>query len=978
MIDQLVAALGQELGLTSKEIADTVWLALQMESLGLSATTARKATDGEADAKPNRGQSLNRDVMPTDLDLESEKPLQGAQPAAELHTPNSQSENGGGLGSELMLKVPDARSLREPLSLAKSLKPLLQKVTAGWSTKLDEAATVERIADEGIWMPVLQPALEPWLDLALVVDESISMHLWQRTLTELKRLLANYGVFRDVRVWSLVTDDEGQVKLRPRLGAAARRQTLHRPSELIDAGGRRLILIATDCVSAIWQDGTVLPALKLWAASGPIAILQMLPEWLWARTGLGFASAVRFHALMPGVPNQQLEVRDLSPWDEVDLEAGVRVPVVTLETEPFLAWAKMVSAKEGAWTPGFIFEPGMLKAENHFQSLNTSSRNSAEEKVQQFRAVASPMARKLSGFLAASPIISLPVVAIIRDCFLPKSKQIHVAEVFLSGLLQPAINSKLETSLSMLVRYEFLDGIREELLKSVTTRDSLNVIEEVSSFISRRLGVSLNTFVSLIRDPNDEGNQYLVSQSSSFAKMTAKILRQLGGEYAKFAESLEKKHLNFQQNDAKIPRVSFPANKETLNFCLAIDRLTSADSDHFAIWVLESPFPGGYTHHDQIWNDSVASIWSNWQQFFSLRELPGIPHVSSAYVPQFTLDELLDQVAPTTDGGGYTGRLMQGLGVALWNWLFDGSIRQSLERCLGMAMGQNHTLHVKLDIRAPELVPIPWEVMQPQLGRPAISLGPQILFSRTVSAVAPLNTTKPDIDLRILLVTGHDEVGTPQTSELSPNNISSLSQEAQVLKDLLDFSTARPLRKPTEKVFCQVESLVEPDLETLITTLDTGNFNVFFYMGHGVPASDGGMLFLQPGFTIRGTELSQILVRFRIRLAVFNNCWGAQPDQQQQQVIPRSSLAEVMLHHGIPAVIAMRDPITDEEALSFIKILSQSLSGRQSIEQAMAVARQHLLTIYKFNQPAWISPVLYMHPQFDGQLLHNETVESTL
>jgi pSer/pThr/pTyr-binding forkhead associated (FHA) protein len=33
------------------------------------------------------------------------------------------------------------------------------------------------------------------------------------------------------------------------------------------------------------------------------------------------------------------------------------------------------------------------------------------------------------------------------------------------------------------------------------------------------------------------------------------------------------------------------------------------------------------------------------------------------------------------------------------------------------------------------------------------------------------------------------------------------------------------------------------------------------------------------------------------------------------------------------------------------------------------VARQQLLTLYKFNQPAWTLPVLYMHPQFEGELI---------
>jgi hypothetical protein len=53
------------------------------------------------------------------------------------------------------------------------------------------------------------------------------------------------------------------------------------------------------------------------------------------------------------------------------------------------------------------------------------------------------------------------------------------------------------------------------------------------------------------------------------------------------------------------------------------------------------------------------------------------------------------------------------------------------------------------------------------------------------------------------------------------------------------------------------------------------------------------------------TELAQVLTRNPVKLAVFNACWGAQPDQEGYQAIPRSSLAEVLLHHGVPAVLAL-------------------------------------------------------------------------
>ncbi|HZG37181.1 MAG TPA: CHAT domain-containing protein [Nodosilinea sp.] len=415
-------------------------------------------------------------------------------------------------------------------------------------------------------------------------------------------------------------------------------------------------------------------------------------------------------------------------------------------------------------------------------------------------------------------------------------------------------------------------------------------------------------------------------------------------------------------------------SSDALTLCLAIDRLTQADdSNHYAIWVLKSPFPGGYAHHDRLWDSQMDQIWNSWGQFFSLRGLPPVPHVPSAYVPQFHLDDLLDRVAPATEAGGYTGRLMQGLGVSLWEWLFDGPIRQTLERSLGMAIGQNQPLKLRLEVRPPELIGLPWEIMQPQPGCPALSLGPQVLVSRTASTVEPLPKAELDTSLRILLVLGQDEPGTAEGSE----KVLQLPQEAEALKQLLELSASRLSYQGASPVVCQVQTLLEPDAKTLLKALETGYFNVFFYAGHGVPAPDGGLLFLSQGGSLSGTELAQGLAHNGIRLAVFNTCWGAQPDLQQQQVIPRSSLAEVLLHHGVPAVLAMRDSIADDEALSFIQVLARGLAERQPVAQAVALARQHLLTAYRFNHPAWTLPVLYEHPQFEGHLLREATLAVT-
>ena len=400
---------------------------------------------------------------------------------------------------------------------------------------------------------------------------------------------------------------------------------------------------------------------------------------------------------------------------------------------------------------------------------------------------------------------------------------------------------------------------------------------------------------------------------------------------------------------------------------LSVARLSTTGTENFAIWVLKAPYIGGYVLHDCPWSQTLIQSWQAWQEMFASHiPLQAFPEPVSPTLALVS-DPVLSASGQTTS---YSNRLMQHLGVSLWQWLFEGPIQNSLAQSQGIAIGQDKPLRLRLEIRDPDLIAVPWEIMQPQAGKPAISLPGQLLFSRTTSDVDPLPPLRTNQGLNIMLVLGQNAPFS-ETSPTASAQWLQLEHEAAILEQTLkNCERLGPIGSTTlATVKCQVDTLVQPTPAELISQLETQAYNMFFYAGHGLPGPDGGLLFLQPGMALNGTELAQVLTRCRVTLCVVNACWGAQPAAVNQQPLPRSSLAEVLIHHGVPAVLAMRDEIADPEALSFIQAFAQALASRLPIDQAVAIARQQLLTLYRFNYPAWTLPVLYLHPEFDGELI---------
>ena len=424
---------------------------------------------------------------------------------------------------------------------------------------LNEEATARRIAEEDIWIPVLDHALTRWLEVMLVIDLGKSMTIWQQTIIELHHLLAHHGAFRDLRLWELDTNDASRVRLYAGVGQGVQNRQPHNDLELIDISGHRLVLVVTDCVSAAWHSGLVTGILAKWGRYNHVTLLQVLPKRLWSRTALGAGTPVRLHASIPGSPNIQLHVQSTQYWDNEETLPSVPIPIVTLEPQPLSAWTRAIARAEDEWIPGFELVIHSLTTDKQEQNDYVlyeealSVKLSAADQVRRFRANASTSAWRLAGFLATLPI-TLPIVRLVQQAMFQAPQQAHVAEVFLSGLLEiaPANNEVLDPEE---VQYDFVNGVRENLLNFLAPTDLSRVLTEITSLITSKFAHPLD-FGALLANPIGKEGIQIDKENRPFALMGAKALRRFGGEYVVLANWLEEECTYFEEDDNKMKGVA--------------------------------------------------------------------------------------------------------------------------------------------------------------------------------------------------------------------------------------------------------------------------------------------------------------------------------------------------------------------------------------------------------------------------------------
>jgi len=538
------------------ELAEIIWLASQDLFLPKTANELPKLLRGPIDdvaqpkpePPPTGPTHFGPGVKPAQppatkaTDKEADAPVK-VPPPRKVSKPEDLSSG------ELLLRVPAARALPDAPALARALRPFRRRVAARTQWVLDEEETVSviaasRLSGSDVWCPVLKPARARWLEIALVIDNANSMTIWRDTLLGFRSMLERLGGFRDIRVWWLDTASAKRISLLTRPGSSL----LRTPGELSAADGRRIILLASDCLAPAWQSGEVGRMLVQLGRQQPVAILQMLPTSFWRRTTLDPAVGTQYvtvGAREPGAPNNHLTRRRFRARRREPAPPGTPIPVITLEAEMLAAWAKLIHRVTPPNFPAVILPssqssaaPGNGPAALRFAGEDERAR--AIRLVDDYRRVASDRALRLAGLLAAAPL-RLPVMRLVHRLYNREtSRQLDLAEFFLSNLIrrQAPLPPPGTAEDPDMVDYEFEPGVRDVLLSQGLLADMLGVQKVVSAYLNQRFGQTLD-FCAIVITPEAVRTTRLGEENRIFARIAAHVLRRLGGRYAPAAAQID-------------------------------------------------------------------------------------------------------------------------------------------------------------------------------------------------------------------------------------------------------------------------------------------------------------------------------------------------------------------------------------------------------------------------------------------------------
>jgi DNA-binding transcriptional ArsR family regulator len=291
------------------------------------------------------------------------------------------------------------------------------------------------------------------------------------------------------------------------------------------------------------------------------------------------------------------------------------------------------------------------------------------------------------------------------------------------------------------------------------------------------------------------------------------------------------------------------------------------------------------------------------------------------------------------------------VGDELFRTVFQGELLKAFQGCLAKALG-GPGLRIRLRLNdVPHLAGLPWEYLYHAEGRGFLALSGRTPVIRYLELSEALGTLLVEPPLRVLAVIS------------TPRGYRELAEADEEWRRLV--AALKPL---LQNGLIEVERLERPTPEALETRLHTGQpVHVLHFVGHGGFSElrgEGVLVFEDNdgnGVPVGGPSLAYLLQDHpSLRLAVLNACNGARSSQENTF----AGTAQVLVQHGVPAVIAMRSEVMDETACSFAEKFYRALAAGLPVDACVGEVRRALAAE---RNPEWGTPVLYLRAT-DGRL----------
>ena len=361
------------------------------------------------------------------------------------------------------------------------------------------------------------------------------------------------------------------------------------------------------------------------------------------------------------------------------------------------------------------------------------------------------------------------------------------------------------------------------------------------------------------------------------------------------------------------------------DFVLQLDR--AAAEPGFVTRVLHSP--AGEAEAPFVNPLSRADLDKLWQDAYSARQAARAARGGSDRLQAALMESNLEEI-----------------GDRLFQALFRGPVRSCWMRSFSEATrhsGGGLRLKLQLNLADPliaSLAELPWEFLfSPEQGG-FLGLQRKTPILRHMRLPLPGSRPLPARPIRVLTV---------------------LSQPAAMAELSLEKEAGKIAAALRALPGVEVLPLHNPTIETLRENLLRQDFQILHFMGHGgfdERSGQGVLCFTGDhgaSVPVSGSMLATHLAGMdSLRLIFVNACETA----RSNTAAPFAGVATALLRAGLPAVIAMQRPVSDDAALEFSRTVYRRLAAGDPIDAAVTEGR---LAIFRDNGSLqeWGTPVLF-------------------